>query len=124
MASPAAANHRPNNFAVLFVFGVLALVGAWFMRIAPAINDVPLGFADMIASGALPNGVRFKTHYTGIGPLDTGLSFLVAAFLYGPTRWNGAFYWQQLHFLCQITPIIAIMNVEACRERNQSSLLK
>lgn len=94
------------------------------MRITTALNDVPIGFGAMIESGALPNGFRYKTHYTGIGPLDQGLSFLVAAFLYGPTNWNQAFYWQQFHFLSQLTAIIAIMNVEACRDRNQGSWLK
>lgn len=94
------------------------------MRISAVMNDVPVGFADMIETGALPNGTRIKKRYTGIGPLDEGLSFLVAAFMYGPTGWNEPFYWLQLHFLVQITAIIAIMNVEACRERNRGSWLK
>jgi hypothetical protein len=68
--------------------------------------------------------VLLKKHYTGFRILDEGLSFLVAAFLYGPTQWNEPFYWQQLHFLLQLTAVIAVNNVEACRERNQSSWLK
>lgn len=94
------------------------------MRIVIILNDVPVAFSNVIEAGVLPNGTRFKKYYTGIGPLDEMLSFLVAAFLYGPTGWNEAFYWQQLHFLGQIAPIIAIMNVEACREKHQSSWLK
>lgn len=94
------------------------------MRISPILNDVPVGFADISETGTFPNGMPVKQHFTGVKPLDDGLSFLVAAFIYGPTGWNEALYWQQLHFLCQIAGMIAIMNVEACRERNQSSWLK
>ena len=94
------------------------------MRISLVLNDLPLDFNKIIETGILPNGMRIKKHFTGVVPLDEGLSFLVAAFLYGPTAWNEAFYWQQLHFLVQITTLIAVMNVEACRERNRGSWLK
>lgn len=124
MVTLASSAHRPNNATVLAIFAVFAVLGAWFMRIAPILNDVPIGFANIAETGILPNGMRIKNKFTGLKPLDDGLSFLVAAFIYGPTGWNEAFYWQQLHFLGQLPGLIAIMNVEACRERNQSSWLK
>ncbi|KAF2854339.1 hypothetical protein T440DRAFT_273478 [Plenodomus tracheiphilus IPT5] len=124
MAPPASSTRRPNNASILAIFAITAIVGAWFMRIAPVLNDVPVGFANIAETGALPNGVRIKKHFTGVKLLDDVLSILVAAFIYGPTGWDEAFYWQQLHFLGQIPGLIAIMNVEACRERNRSSWLK
>ncbi|CAO2649427.1 Nn.00g068120.m01.CDS01 [Neocucurbitaria sp. VM-36] len=117
-------SRRPYNGALIAVLLALAGVGAWFMRISPALNDAPVGFLDIVETSTLPNGTRLKKYYTGIGPLDDMLSFLVAAFLYGPTKWNEVFYWLQLHFLVQFAAPMAIMNVEACRERNRGSWLK
>lgn len=94
------------------------------MRIYIVFNGVPIGFDKMIETNLLPNGIPIKKHFTGIMPLDEGLSFLNAAFIYGPSRWNEAFYWQQLHFLLQVTALVVVMNVEACRERNRSSWLR
>jgi hypothetical protein len=94
------------------------------MRISTAMNNIPVNFVETVQGDVLPNGVPIKKDYTGIKMLDEGLSFLATAFIYGPTKWNEAFYWQQLHFLFQLTSLIAIRNVEACRERNQGSWLK
>ncbi|KAH7390480.1 hypothetical protein BKA66DRAFT_413852 [Pyrenochaeta sp. MPI-SDFR-AT-0127] len=120
----AASTRRPYNAAILAAFVALSVAGAWFMRINIVMNKVPVGFKEVIASGVLPNGTPIKKHYTGIAPLDGMVSFLVAAFVYGPTGWNEPFFWQQLHFLVQITPMIAVLNVEACRERNRGSWVK
>ena len=124
MATSTARAGRPNNNALLAVMAVLAGIGLYTMRITTAQNEVPVGFLEVAASGTLPNGVSLKKHYTGIRILDEGLSFLVAAFLYGPIGWSETFYWQQLHFLLQITPLLAVHGVEACRERNQGSWVK
>jgi hypothetical protein len=123
--SPASPNGaRPYNALLLTTFAVLSVAGLWFMRIMPVLNNAPIGFVDVTAAGAHPNGTLIKKNFTGLKYLDEGLSFLVTAFLSGAAGWNEAFYWQQFHFLFQIAPMIAIMNVEACRERNQGSLLK
>ena len=115
---------RPYNSLLLVTFALCSLAGAWFMRIYLTLNDAPVGFLDVVQAGVHPNGVAIKKHYTGLKPLDEGLSFLVSAFLPGSAGWNEAFYWQQVHFLTQLTALVAIMNVEACRERNRGSLLK
>lgn len=94
------------------------------MRISLALYDAPVGFLDTVAAGVHPNGTPIKIDYTGLKVLDEGLSFLVTAFLPGSAGWNEVFYWQQFHFLLQITGLVAIMNVEACRERNRGSWLK
>ncbi|KAL6708186.1 hypothetical protein ACN47E_003370 [Coniothyrium glycines] len=124
MVSSSATARRPGNMAICAIFAMLSALGLYTMRISTAMNDVPLDFLDVVSRGIMPNGVLIKKHYTGLKSLDEGLSFLVAAFLSGSAKWNEAFYWQQLHFLLQITPLIAVMTVEACRVRNQSSWLK
>jgi hypothetical protein len=123
--APASPNGtRPYNALLLTTFALLSAAGLWFMRISPALSDAPVGFLDIVTAGVHPNGVAIKKHYTGLKPLDEGLSFLVSAFLPGSAGWNETFYWQQLHFLIQIAVVIAVMNVEACRERNRGSWVK
>jgi hypothetical protein len=123
MAPSTARAGRPNSNALLVLFAFLSALGLYYMRIYIAMNDIPRGFPELVQDDVLPNGVPIKKDFTGIRMLDEGLSFLVVAFLYGPTKWNEHFYWQQFHFLFQITSLIAIMNVEACRERHQGSWL-
>ncbi|CAE7009140.1 hypothetical protein P3342_002968 [Pyrenophora teres f. teres] len=124
MAPSTAGLGRPNNNALLAVLAVLSAVGMYCVRISCIVHDLPVDFLDVAKTAILPNGVKMRKDYVGIKPIDENLSLLVAAFIYGPTKWNEAFYWQQVHFLGQIAVIIAIMNVEACRERNQTSWLK
>ncbi|RMZ73160.1 fad binding domain-containing [Pyrenophora seminiperda CCB06] len=123
--SPARAG-RPNNNALLLIMAVLSAIGLYCMRIGCVVHDYPIDILEGAKMGILPNtnGVRMRKEYTGIKQVDEPLGFLVTAFLYGPTKWNEPFYWQQVHFLTQLAVIIAIMNVEACRERNQGSWLK
>jgi hypothetical protein len=124
MAPPTAHQRRNGNAKLLFLHIVLALVGLYTMRIVTSMNGVPVGLTDMLETRTLPNGAPLKTDYTGIRPVDDMLALLVAAFIPGPLRMNEAYYWQQIHFLLQIGPVIAVQNVEACRERNQGSWLK
>ncbi|KAI4928960.1 hypothetical protein J4E85_005582 [Alternaria conjuncta] len=124
MAKSTANVGRPNNNALLALMAVLAALGFYTMRITTAMNDIPVGFLETAASGVFPNGVPIKKDYTGIHLVDEGLSFLVAAFLAGPMRWNEPYYWQQLYFLIQISALVTINNVEAYRQRNQNSWLK
>jgi hypothetical protein len=121
-ASPAGA--RPYNALLLTTFALLSITGAWFMRIYFVLNGAPVGFNDVLAAGAHPNGTPIKKSYTGLKIIDEMLALLVTAFLPAASGWNEAAYWQAFHFLFQIMPIIAIMNVEACRERNQKSWIK
>ena len=115
---------RPNNAAILAAFVVMSCMGLWFMRIYPSINEFPVGLFDMLDSGVLHNGRPLKKHYTGIGMVDEVLSLLVAVFIYGPAGWNNVFFWQEVHFLIQISAVIAVMSVEACRGRNSGSWAK
>jgi hypothetical protein len=67
--------------------------------------------------------LELRKHYTGIGGLDFGLSFLVTAFLPGVLDIDRGSKLQQAHFLVSFFPIIAILCVEAGRARNKWSLL-
>jgi hypothetical protein len=115
---------RSNNNALLVLFAALSVLGLYTMRISVSMNNVPVGFLETVEEGVLAHALPLKKDYTGIHYLDQGLAFLVLAFVYGPTSWNEPLYWQQTHFLFQFTVLLAIMNVEACRERNQGSWLK
>jgi hypothetical protein len=118
------AGARPGNALLLTTFALLSMAGAWFMRISLALYDAPVGFVDAVQAGVHLNGTPIKKEYTGLRVFDEGLAFLVSAFLPGSAGWNEVFFWQQFHFLLQITGLVAIMNVEACRERNRGSWIK
>jgi hypothetical protein len=94
------------------------------MRIYPMVNGAPIDFNETVEGGVHPNGTPVENSYTGLAFLDQALAFLVTAFLPAAAGWNEAAYWQMFHFLPQLTPLIAITIIEACRERNQGSLLK
>lgn len=124
MAPPTARDRRSGNGTLLFLYAALSAIGLYTMRILTSMTGTPVGFMEMLQSSTFPDGSPIKKDYTGIPSFDIGLASLVAAFVPGPARWNEAFYWQQIHFLVQIAPVIAVMNVEACRGRNQGSWLK
>lgn len=108
----------------------LALSGAAFylMRLGPDAQASGKHF-EMVSEGgeyAWPeSNLILRRHYTGFGPLDFGLSFLVAAFMPGVygAGMNAAFEEQQPYFLMSFAPIVAAMSVEAGRERNAGALL-
>jgi hypothetical protein len=104
---------RPYNAILLISFALMAAAGAWFMSINTYLSDTPLGFSDVMGAGEHPNGLRIKKHYTDLPFLDEWLSFLVSAFIPGTGGLNEAWYWQQMHFLIQLTPTIATINFEA-----------
>jgi hypothetical protein len=124
VAAPLPVGSRPYNGLLLTILILLSAAGAWFMRIIPVLNDAPVGFNQTLEAGVHPNGVIVKKNYTGLGPVDEVLKLLVTAFLPGAAGWNEAAYWQQFHFLMQITPMLAVLNIEACRERNRGSWVK
>ncbi|KAJ3943790.1 uncharacterized protein N0V96_006723 [Colletotrichum fioriniae] len=69
------------------------------------------------------DGSRLYTTYTGLKPLDLGLTYLVASFVQGPLNLNEAARIQQIHFLLNFFPAVVVFNVEAYRSRNRWSFL-
>ncbi len=115
---------RPYNALVLGSFAVMSAIALYLLRISPVVDNFPVGLYLMVEAGVLPSGQPIKKNYTGLKPVDDILALLVTVFLSGPAGWNEEFYWQQWYFLMQVVPIVAVMNVEACRERNRPSWIK
>jgi hypothetical protein len=118
------ARGRPYQTVLLLLFFVVAVAGIYYMRVIPVINDIPVDFLQTVESSILPNGVPVKKTFIGISVIDEGLSFLVSAFIGGAAGWNKSFFLLQVHFLISIGAQIAVMNVEACRERNRGRWLR
>ncbi|KAI0430703.1 hypothetical protein F5Y09DRAFT_222338 [Xylaria sp. FL1042] len=114
----ASKNSRPYNALYVLIFAVSAAVAAWLMRIETGIKGVPVNFVEQVEARTYPNGMPMRTHYTGIEAVDSGLLFLVAAFVAGPLGWDDGVRLQQLHFLVQFFGVIAVWNIEACRARH------
>lgn len=107
-----------------------ALSGAavYFMRIGNSSQAVGQHFEALMGPGGYRwpgSDIVLRRSYTGIGPVDFGLSFLVAAFFPGVrgAGMNGAFEQQQPYFLIQFASILAVMSVEAGRNRNYMTVL-
>ncbi|KAI1438415.1 hypothetical protein GGR50DRAFT_429559 [Xylaria sp. CBS 124048] len=109
---------RPHNALFMLIFALASAYAAWAMRIETAIKGIPVGFVEQVESKVLPDGTPMRTHYTGIEAVDSGLLFLVAAFIAGPLGWDEGVRLQQMHFLVQFFAIVAVWNVEACRARH------
>jgi hypothetical protein len=105
------------------LFALISVLGAWFMRVEPAMMGIPKDFDKYITAATLPNAVPLKTTYTGIEAVDKTLAFFVAAFIFGSAGWDRGIQLQQIYFLVAILPVLAIWNVEAFRKRNKGSIL-
>lgn len=106
----------------------LTCLATYYMRLGPAAAASGKYFEAVAQPGEFSwpeGGLLLRRHYTGIAPLDFGLSFLVAAFFPGVrgAGMNGAFEQQQPYFLTAFTPIIAAFSVEAGRPRNAWSIM-
>jgi hypothetical protein len=114
---------RPYNTLLVSIFAVAAVAALWLMRIETAIKGIPADFIEHVEARVYPTGTAMRTRYTGIEVVDSGLLFLVAAFAAGPLGWDEGVRVQQLHFLVQFFAVIAVWNVEACRDRNSWKLI-
>ncbi|KAJ7163920.1 hypothetical protein C8R43DRAFT_989174 [Mycena crocata] len=124
-ASPASSpiTFRPLNPLYILLFASMSALSAWFLRIEPALQEVPTDFLPLMESGRFPNGATQRTTYTGISSVDEMLRMLVTAFIAGPARWDHGVTLQQLHFLLNFFSVICIWTVEACRARNKGRLI-
>ncbi|KAJ9620426.1 hypothetical protein H2204_012273 [Knufia peltigerae] len=66
--------------------------------------------------------VPLRTTYTGLGPLDGFLQFLVTAFAPGAAGWDPAFHILQPYFLVSFFPLVSIFVIESGRKRNHHAL--
>ncbi|TGJ80974.1 hypothetical protein E0Z10_g7794 [Xylaria hypoxylon] len=114
---------RPYNALYVLIFAVASVGAAWLMRVETGIKGIPVNFVEQVEARTYPNGMPMRTHYTGIEAVDSGLLFLVAAFVAGPLGWDEGVRLQQLHFLVQFFGVIAVWNIEACRSRHSWKLV-
>ncbi|OAP57534.1 hypothetical protein AYL99_08272 [Fonsecaea erecta] len=110
-----------NGTGYLFaaIFAALSLLAVYMLRIA----SIRSGVADKMEhittiNQFIEHPLRLRTTYTGLAPLDKGLSFLVAAFMNGAAGWDQGFFVFMMYFLFSFFPIVAIWAIESCRERN------
>lgn len=123
MSIPAA-----RTYISIAVCLTLAGVATYYMRLGPQCQAAGKHFEAVAQAGEYRwpgTEIILRRRYTGIAPLDFGLSFLVAAFFPGVrgAGMNGAFEQQQPYFLTAFTPIIAAFSVEAGRPRNAWSVM-
>ncbi|KAH9895460.1 hypothetical protein F4778DRAFT_746962 [Xylariomycetidae sp. FL2044] len=114
---------RPRTGLYAALFAVVSGLCFWFMMIDPNANGVPLNFNGQVAAARYDNGLPMRTRYTGIAPLDNAVRFLVLSFVAGAAGWDDGVRAQQFHFLTSFFAVVCVLNVEACRRRNQGRLI-
>ncbi|KAF8151870.1 hypothetical protein K438DRAFT_1623671 [Mycena galopus ATCC 62051] len=120
---PPRGRKRIHTLVLSLIFATLSFSGLWFMRIEPALNDVPIRFQAVVETARLEDGTPLKTRYTGIPVVDSVLLWLVAAFSAGALGLDDGVRLQQIHFLVSFFSVVCIFNVEACRKRNARSAI-
>jgi len=91
----------------------------WMMRVRTILEGFPVDFnEDVFEHKRLSNGLPLKTNYTGVMPVDSLLSMLVAAFIPGSAGLSRPFQLQQIYFLAQFSAVIFVNTVESHRSRN------
>ncbi|OQV04581.1 hypothetical protein CLAIMM_09441 [Cladophialophora immunda] len=126
---PSARNTIPsrNGTGYFFtaVFVALSMLAVYILRIA----SIRSGVSDKMEHITTINEftehpLRLRTTYTGLAPVDKGLSFLVAAFMNGAAGWDQGFLVFMMYFLFSFFPIIAIWAIESGRDRNGLTLTR
>ncbi|EXF84239.1 FAD binding domain-containing protein [Colletotrichum fioriniae PJ7] len=123
MANPTSSRHPLLTTLFTTIFALLAAAGVYFIRIQPGHTSFTQNLTDLVETEKLQDGSRLYTTYTGLKPLDLGLTYLVASFAQGPLNLNEAARIQQIHFLLNFFPAVVVFNVEAYRSRNRWSFL-
>ncbi|KAJ0295935.1 hypothetical protein COL516b_012088 [Colletotrichum fioriniae] len=123
MANLTSSRHPLLTILFTTIFALLAAAGVYFIRIQPGHTSFTQNLTDLVETEKLQDGSRLYTTYTGLKPLDLGLTYLVASFVQGPLNLNEAARIQQIHFLLNFFPAVVVFNVEAYRSRNRWSFL-
>lgn len=101
-----------------------SLAATYFMHIVTTLTGVGDKMAHITEISRFPEtGIALRTTYTGIVPVDKGLSFLVSAFIHGAAAWDRGSYLQQIYFLVSFFSVITIWTIESCRKRNSFALI-
>ncbi len=102
------------------LFLVMSAIAAYYMHGShPATRTVGTSLAKLSESTTFvfpDSTIELRRTYTGLAPVDAGLSFLVAAFMTGVRGLNDAFRLQQIHFLFSFLPVLTVWSVESARK--------
>lgn len=115
-----------QRWTLTLLYAGMSAVAVYYLRLGPTSKAADKHFEGVMTGGEWrwPNtDTVLRRHYTGIAPLDFGLSFLVAAFFYGTAGWVKGIQLQQGYFLLQFFPVIVIWSVESFRARNGWALI-
>jgi hypothetical protein len=114
---------RGTGFIGFFaIYSILVAVGIYFLHIDSASSIVPDAMQAVTEAGnwrGFGHDVPVRSNYTGIWWFDSGLTFLVVAFMPGAGALDTGFWIQQLYFLVSFFAVISIWTVEACRDGNK-----
>lgn len=115
-----------QRWALTLLYAGMSAVAVYYLRLGPTPKAADKHFEGVMAGGDwrwADHDTVLRRHYTGIAPLDFGLSFLVAAFFYGTAGWVKGIQLQQGYFLLQFFPVIVAWSVESFRARNGWALI-
>lgn len=104
----------------------IAAAGTYYLRLSEVSLHAGKYFAEVSKGGdwKFPGTeVILRRTYSGIGPVDGFLSFLVAAFMPAASGWTPGQLLQLIYFLLSFTPFVAISSIESVRSRNVGGLI-
>ncbi|KIW73136.1 hypothetical protein PV04_01277 [Phialophora macrospora] len=127
MARPWSPPAHRNGTGILFalIFIILSICAVYALRIA----SIQSGIAEKMelittVHRFVEHPLPLRTTYTGIAPVDRGLSFLVAAFMNAAAGWDTGFFVFLGYFLISFFAVLTIWAIESCRERNRRALTR
>lgn len=112
---------RAQRWIFTLVYILLSAVGLYGLQFSPNTKSVDKHMQELMKGGEwrFPGqDTILRRHYTGIGPVDFGASFLVAAFFHGAAGWTKGIQLQQGYFLLQFFAVLTAWSVESVRTKN------
>jgi hypothetical protein len=105
-------------------FLAMSIWATFEMRLSKASTTLDQPMRQTANTLIFPDGKqRLRNVYTGYGPLDFGLSFLVTVFLPAVDGWDKGLQIQQIYFLFSVFPVLSIFSVESVRQSNVGSIV-
>jgi hypothetical protein len=123
MAQLSPPKHSPSRNGAGYIFAgvfiTLSILATYLIRVAAVQSGVSEKMEHVTTINRFTeHPMPLRTTYTGVVPIDKGLSFLVAAFMNGASGWDEGFFVFTAYFLVSFFAIVSVWAVESCRERN------
>lgn len=110
-----------QRWTLTLVYACMSVVAFYLLQLSPPSKAADTHMQEVMKGRDwrwADHDTVLRRHYTGIAPLDFGLSFLVAAFFYGVAGWNKGIQLQQGNFIVNFFAVLVVWSVESCRARN------